>query len=187
MSRVVLSYNTFVFAHIAGDVSHAVGRDLNMAEAAVTIANKVKIFHDLRKSTALQLGPVLMKLKRELDPDGSMQGFIMSRRDPTSAAFSVPRFGVFMGTLRHVGPDGVERLLIHVRWRKVSPQMYHPLIRAPMAMKNIDQTLPTLCLAENIAPFLCFGAVDPQNSRRLIMLCEKNWGCLSMLGFPKIP
>lgn len=165
---------------------HALGRAPTSAECSVTVENKIKLYHGLTKSSALQLGPVLMKLKPILSPDGGMQGFVMSRKDDTSAAFKVPRFGVFMGTLLHVGPDGVERLLIHVRWRQVSPEMYHPVIRGPLAMKNIDKTLSTLCLAENIAPFLCFGAVDLGNPRRIIMLCEKNWGCLPMLGFPKI-
>lgn len=162
------------------------GRPLTAREEQITVDNdRLELSSALVRSSSLQLGPVLLKANAR--PVHGFQTFVMQRRGTTEAT-SMPRFGVFEGAFLHTGLDKKQRLLLQIRWHKVSTQLYHPLIRAPMAMTAIDTTMPKLCLAESIAPFLCFGVPDLENpNTRLIMLKDKNWHCLSMLGFPKMP
>lgn len=168
-----------------GDVALALGRPLTVAEDRVTEHGRFQLCSNLIKSSALQLGPELLRFKR--CPDGGFPAFVMMRRGST-ADTCMPRFGIFEGAFLHVGLDNRQRMFVQVKWHKVSPQLYHPLIRAPMAMTAIDTAMPKLCLAERIAPFVCFGAPDLEHPRtRLIMLKDKNWSCLSLLGFPEMP
>lgn len=159
-------------------------RDLTHAERRVVQENEAYLEYKVVRSTAVQLGPVLFRqcppMIREL-----MHSVVMHRLG--TGPWAVPGFGVFDGVLLHTGPDSIQRMLIQVRWHKVSAEMYHDVIRAPLAMAGIDRTLPTLCLAEDIVPFACFAAPDLRNAQRQIVLTSKNWSCLPLHGFPKIP
>lgn len=167
-----------------------IGRPLSHEETRVVDDNMFMIDPTVVKSTALQLGPVLLKLKRKSAPTGAMRHHIMSRKGTTDAT-SVPRFGIFCGAVKHTGPHGVDNMFVSVKWLKQSPELYHKVIRAPLAMAGFEEAVPSLYLARDIAPFLCFGARDlsiiARRRPRLIMLTEKTWSCLTMLGFPKIP
>lgn len=166
------------------DVRGSVGRDLTRNERLVVQENEAYLEYEVVRSTAVQLGPVFFRQCPAIF-QGVMHSVVMHRLG--TGPWAVPRFGVFDGVLLHTGPDGIERMLIQVRWHRVSREMYHDVIRAPLAMYGIDATLPTLCLAEDIVPFACFAAPDFCNAQRQIVLTYKNWSCLPLLGFPKIP
>lgn len=164
-------------------MQHNLGRDLTRAEQQLTADGDVDFSFDVVRSTAVQLGPMLIRSGVTAGA-GPMQRVIMHRKG--SGVWAVPRFGLFLGVLLHQGPDKVQRMLLLVKWFKASPVMYHRVMRTPTAMAAVDTTLPTLCLAEDIVPFVCFAAPDLGDPARLIILSSKNWSCLSLLGFPRI-
>lgn len=165
-------------------VQHNLGRDLTRAEHQLTADGDVDFSYDVVRSTAVQLGPMLIRSGLTAGA-GPMQRVIMHRKG--SGVWAVPRFGLFLGVLLHQGPDKVQRMMLLVKWFKTSPVMYHRVMRTPTAMVAVDTTLPTLCLAEDIVPFVCFAAPDLGDTARLVILSAKNWSCLPLLGFPRIP
>lgn len=168
----------------ADKVQHKLGRDLTDDEEHLTADGDVDFSFELVRSTAVQLGPMFIRSGPTAGA-GDMQRLIMHRKG--SGVWAVPRFGTFLGVLIHKGPDKVQRMLFLVKWLRASPVMYHRVMRTPIAMVAVDATLPTLCLAEDIVPFSCFGAPDLGDSARLVILTSKNWSCLPLLGFPRIP
>lgn len=168
-----------------GEMQSQLGRHLSSREERLTKDGEIYLEYDLTKSTAMQLGPLLIRAGPS-GVSGNMQRVVMHRKG--AGAFAVPRFGIFEGLLRHTGPDGVQNLLARVRWHKTCRAMHHHEIEAPIAMVSVDKTVPDLCLAEDLVPFSCFSAPDPEFSdSQLIILSVKPWNsCLSLLGFPKI-
>lgn len=139
------------------------------------------VTHAVERSSALQLGPVQLRLSRSV---GEKQFWVMSRKG--SGDFSRPRFGVLYGAFRHQGPDGRKRLLVRVKWQENALLMYHRQIRAPVVRVSIDTELPTITLARDVVPYHCFGLPDPYDRGQLVMLAE-GWHVLRHLGFDVIP
>lgn len=107
-------------------------------------------------------------------------------RKGLSTAFSAPRFSNFLGAYLHQGPDGSENTLVRVEWRQVAPEVYHPEIKAPLALAAKDHSLPQFCLASEVVPHPCWGMVDPYNDEQIVMLSEQRWHVLPHLGFDPI-
>lgn len=159
-------------------------RPLTEAELNLTKVDEVWLDYKLLRSTAIQLGPLLVRAG-ESGESGKMQRMVMHRKG--LGVFAVPRFGVFEGTFTHKGPDRLSRLLAQVRWHKAPREMYHPDLEQPMALAAVDKTIPDLCLAEDLVPLSCFAAPDLDDLSRLIILTPKSWrSTLALLGFPPI-